>query len=225
MKRAPAFFSSASRLRRGFTLVEILVTMAIMTILLAGILQAATQIGKSFKKTQKLVTTRSEISALTQTLYSFANRAFRVRFVDGAGISLNYFTGFDPLATTLNTNLDVLYFAKSSAAVPPEGRLFYDAGSAAIRWFKDNSTANDILLRDVYRTDAQWDSSGSLISAGVQPVFRFPHQQGSLWQTYGTFPKFVIVSFRKQISRPTSQNPKPVTVPITLMLQVGTMPN
>lgn len=204
---------------KGYTLVEVLVTLSIFSVLAAGILSSTLQIGRHIEKTRNLIKAKEEITAFHQAIYNFTNKSFGAYFWDSSAASeLNYLTTYDSFNTpTADKSIyDTLFFVKNNAGTDI-ARLVYNPTNRTLSWFRGNGASEQVMLTEVYRTDYD----GTNLATMNQPVFKFPHR--SDLYTSPTRPNYVIIEFRKLVQAQDSNNPYPVTVPIKIMAQLNTI--
>jgi prepilin-type N-terminal cleavage/methylation domain-containing protein len=221
MSRSMKQFSTNRK--KGFSLVEMMVTILIFSVVIAGMLQGAVHLGRAFQRTKALVNVRAEIANFSQGINSFSNRSDHVSFLDASNNPVNY---VNLTSINGNTSLDLMYYLKDTGN---QARLRFLDQSAAdptlrntIVWYKDNGNTPQILLKEVYRMDTSWNASG-VMTAGTYPVFCFPHRDDAYdARSTGIWPKFFKLEFQKLVPGVMDQNKKPLTVPVTLVTQVRT---
>lgn len=202
----------------GFTLVETLISVTILAIVSSMILISIIQLGKSSDKTKNLVKTRKQLSTFTQGIYNFINKSKGIYFknIPPGNEKVNYLSSFPSVIAPGNPILDTLYLIKDDAETMI-GHIYYDPTLHTLSYYKDATAVPELMLSDVYRMD------GNDTIPGTAPIFRFPHKSTLYKVATPTQPLFVIIEFRKRVSKPTSVNTVSVFVPVNLMCKVNAL--
>lgn len=208
--------------KTGFTLVEMLIVVAILSIASVIILFSIINSNKGIKRSREMVKARHDITLFNQSAFNFINNSLYVYLVDPALTTptkeLDY----------LNTNfisadprLDTLYLIKDS--LNNTATLVFNRLNHTLQWFMLPGAVQQTMLEGVYRIDAKWNKDGQLITEGTAPIFKFPHRD-FLYNSENSFPfrpKFVILQFRKIMVKPGGDILVPITIPITIMFEVN----
>ena len=209
---------------KAFTLVELMVVVAIFSVISAMAFNGMISLSKGIKRPKDISISRKEMGIFVDTLYKFINNSFSVYFVDLTSAltppEFDYLTPLSPY-TNADSRLDILYLVKDTNDTT--ARIVYNSTDHTFEYYRTGSTTTpQIMLTDVYRPDASWDNSGNLV-AGVEPIFKFPHIS-SLYDSVNynaPRPKTVIVQFRRVVATGGSEYIKPISVPLTLMIEVN----
>jgi len=209
--------------KKAFTLVEMLVVLAMFTVISAMAFNGMITLSKGIKKPREMSIARKELGVFVNGLYRFINNSYSAYLVDAASTTATgEFYYLNPL-TPLDGDVrqDILYLVKD--VNDTTGRVVFNHTDHRFEYYKDSSASAQIMLEDVYRMDTAWDDDGTVSSTGVYPIFQFPHQDFLYDQT--SFekprPKTVIIQFRKIVATGGSEFAKPVSVPMTLMIEVN----
>ncbi len=209
--------------KKAFTLVELLVVLAIFSVISAMSFHGMITLSKGIKKPRDMSIARKELGVFVNGLYRFINNSYSTYLVDAAATtSTGEFYYLNPL-TPLDGDIrqDILYLVKDDNGTA--GRVVFNDTDHRFEYYKDSSTSAQIMLEQVYRMDAAWSDDGTVSSSGVEPIFQFPHQDFLYDQVSyeKPRPKTVIIQFRKIVATGGSEFAKPVSVPMTLMIEVN----
>lgn len=219
---------------KAFSLVEMLIVLSISSIVFVMVIQGGFQLSRGIVQSQEMIKAKKDLVVFCHGLYNFINNSFSAYLEDPALSTtppeLDYrnttFIDADP-------RQDVLFLVKDELG--NTGHLSYNddpdndpsTEGGAFEWYSLPNATPQTMIKDVYRIDSKWDSDGNLITVGASapkaPIFKFPHQEFLYNGTIGLpfRPKFVIIQFRKIIVPKRAENPVPITLPITLMLEVN----
>lgn len=206
---------------KAFSLVELLVVMAILSFISAGIYSGLVFLGKNAKKIKDTIIARSNISNFSNAVYNFGNKSKKVYFLDSSNNEMNYLE-----QNWTYRDLNRLYFEKSNEK---SSTMMYDdvpnpsdpEWTPRIVWTREDGTS-DVILTNIYRKDAAWDETTGLVSnAGTAPLFRFPHSS-DLYDSRG-YPLYFIVEFKVIISAASETKKTPETLNCFFVSQVNTL--
>lgn len=221
-------------IKYAFSLVEMLIVLGVSSIVFIMVIQGGFQLSRGVSQCQEMIKSKKELVMFCHGAYNFINNSFSA-YLEDPSLStvppeLDYrnttFLDADP-------RQDVLFLVKDE--IGNTGQLVYNddpdnnaaTDGGAFEWFSLPGATPQTMITDVYRVDSKWDSDGNLITSGVNapkaPIFKFPHQEFLYNGTIGLpfRPKFVIIQFRKIIVPKRADNKIPITLPVTLMLEVN----
>lgn len=200
---------------KGYTIPEMIIALALLSLISIGMFNAMGQLGKSITKTKNQVTSRKKLTPFCHTIHAFANRSLAIYFWDSANsIEFDYVNNFTSL-TPGDSLLDTVHFVKNTTG-NPIAELIYNPSAHTISWRRSSGVAPQVILENVYRIDYTDNAN-----QGTAPVFRFPHIV-SLYDT-STRPRFLTLEFKLRVMAPTSENPNPLMIPVKFMTQVNTL--
>jgi prepilin-type N-terminal cleavage/methylation domain-containing protein len=208
----------------GFTLVEVLISMTIVSIIAGMILVGIMQLGESANRTKNFIKTRKQLSTFTQSIYNFINRSANVYFREVAGVNeIDYLGSYDPTIDSSPRWGDTLFLMKDSTQPNTGtnvGRIVYDPLAYTLTYFQDaaTNTGGNEMLKDVYRVNYV-DAN----NPGNAPIFRFPHSSILYRQGSRSQPLVVVIEFRRRIAAPTSVDPNAITIPVKLICKVDAL--
>ena len=61
---------------KGFTLLEMMITLSILSVITLGVFNGVSQVNKHVEKIRSYVNSRQELANFTQAFYSFSNKSF-----------------------------------------------------------------------------------------------------------------------------------------------------
>lgn len=199
------------RRQAGLTLVEVMVTMSILSTILVGLVMSSIQFGKSVDKVRNYVMSRKDLSSFIFSITSFTNKSLGAYFYDTASSTeFDYLAGISTLPAA-DPMLNDLYLLKDG--VGATGLVRYSPVDRTISWIRIPGATPVVMLANVVRPDYQNESD-----TGSEPIFKFPHRS-SLYYT-STNPKFVMFNF-KVLVNPDVTSDEPVTLPVTLALKLN----
>ncbi len=207
--------------KNAFSLVEILVVLAMFTAISAMAFNGMTTLSKGVKKPREMSIARKELGVFVNGLYRFINNSYSAYLMDGT-TEFYYLSPLSPLTPLLNGDVrqDILYLVKDESDTT--GRVVFNHTDHRFEYYKDSSASAQIMLTEVYRMDAAWADDGTVSSVGVEPIFKFPHKAFLYDPDHiEPRPKTVIIQFRKIVATGGSEFAKPVSVPMTLMIEVN----
>lgn len=201
---------------KAFSLTELMIVLGVFSLVSVMIFLAFQNMGQSLDKPSKIVRSQKDLMNFSHGVYNFLNNSLSAYMMDGQD-ELDYrnedIEESDP-------RCNILYLQKDEE--DNTGRIVYNENEHQFEWYRLESTQNpEIMLEDVYRIDAVWDENGE-VTEGEEIIFKFPHNSILYDANFLSRPKFVVIQFRKIIVPANSRNPSPMTIPMTLMIEVNT---
>lgn len=166
--------------RSAFSLTELVIALAIMSILSAGILKATIILGKSFAETRNMSTTQLETERFVQNFKILLYNAFEAEFRRGGGNTNN---ALFSLASNPNPENDTVFlsmikkpnpsrFTNWSKIVFQNNNLYWvnQIASTDTTASAPSTEKWQLLMPNVYRSD---DINAANLSSASDPIFRF----------------------------------------------------
>ena len=206
--------------KKGFTLVEMMVSLAICATAVVMVMTGILQMSEGVRHTQSLTKTGADIATFCDMATNYINNSFAAYFLDSDDNLIQCNSTFVVNAANLN-QFNAVYLRKEQDPLTTEIATFqYNEGSRRFEWFSGPGQTAQPVLSDVYRMDVTWNANGTVNQSGIEPIFKYPHIQSLFDDANQTLLRFVIIQFRKRVGQPNDLNPVPVTIPITLMVEV-----